>query len=111
MVLLFEVRFLKKRKKNQKSKNPILVQSLTSSLCQIGLETHENVSPVRLLVLPASAHVVNVTSTYTAFHVVFQHHCCHARPDPVAEMLKSANHRRGWKETEWFLVEVVLFIV
>jgi len=66
---------------------------LTSPLCQIGLETHENVSPVRLLVLPASACVVNVTSTYTALHVVFQHPCCHARPGfSGREMLTSTNH-------------------
>lgn len=48
--------------------------------CQTGLETHENICPVRLLVLPASARVGNVTSTSTSFHVVFQHPCCHARP-------------------------------
>lgn len=53
---------------------------LTSFPCQTGLETHENICPVRLLVLPAPARVGNVTSTSTAFHVVFQHPCCHARP-------------------------------
>lgn len=81
---------LRKKKKEIRCLSKVY---LTSSLCQTGLETQENVSPVRLLVLPASAHVVNVTSTYAAFHVVFQHACCHALPGfNSREMLKSTNH-------------------
>lgn len=85
---------------------------LTSFPCQTGLETHENICPVRLLVLPAPARVGNVTSTSTAFHVVFHVVFSSLLPGSAGrEMLKIKNHRRGWKETQRFLVHVLYLLL